>query len=80
MAIHEVNLHPSRRVNIRVLVVANLISGLIHGFYNVILQPFIVKLIESTGKNVNPEETLGLIMTAAALIQILPMIFASKIS
>lgn len=80
MAIPEVNLHPSRRVNIRVLVVANLISGLIFGFYNVILQPFIVKLIESTGKNVNPEETLGLIMTAAALIQILPMIFASKIS
>ncbi len=80
MAIHEVTLHPSRRVNIRVLVVANLISGLIYGFYNVILQPFIVELIELTGKHVNPEETLGLIMTVSSLILILPMIFASKIS
>lgn len=80
MTFHEVKLHPSRKVNIRVLVIANLISGLIIGFYNVILQPFIVKLIESTGKHVNPEETLGMIMTLASLIQIIPMIFASKIS
>ncbi len=80
MTFREVKLHPSRKVNIRVLVIANLISGLIIGFYNVILQPFIVKLIESTGKQVNPEETLGMIMTLASLIQIIPLIFASKIS
>ncbi len=80
MAIHEVALHPSRKINIRVLVIANLISGLIAGFYNVILQPFIVELINLNGGSVNPEETLGTIMTIASLIQIVPLIFAAKIS
>ena len=80
MVIHEVVLHPSRKINIRVLVIASLISGLIHGFYNVILQPFIVEMIGLSGKYVNPEVTLGTIMTLAALIQILPMLFAAKLS
>ncbi len=80
MAFHEVKLHPSRKVNIRVLAIANLFSGLIYGFYNVIIQPFLVELIELTGKHVKPEETLGMIMTVASVVQIIPMIFASKIS
>ena len=80
MTIHEVTLHPSRSINIRILVIVNLFVGLINGFYNVILQPFIVDLIESYDKNLNPEETLGVIMTIASIIQILPMIFAAKIS
>ncbi|MHA1200564.1 MAG: MFS transporter [Candidatus Heimdallarchaeaceae archaeon] len=80
MALHEVLLHPSRKRNIRVLVVANLINGLIIGFYNVILQPFIVGLIKLSGNNHNPEVTLGTIMTLASVIQIIPLIFAAKIS
>ncbi|MCE7740833.1 MAG: MFS transporter [Candidatus Heimdallarchaeota archaeon] len=80
MALHEIALHPSRKINIRVLVFANLINGLITGFYNVILQPFIVELIQLNGNNINPEETLGTIMTLASLIMILPMIFAAKLS
>ncbi len=80
MSFHEVKLHPSRKVNIRVLAIANLLSGLIYGFYNVIIQPFLVELIELTGRQVQPEETLGMIMTVASVVQIIPMIFASKIS
>ncbi len=80
MTIHEVSLHPSRKTNIRTLVVANLISGLIYGFYNVLLQPLIVEIIESTGRYANPEEVLGIVMTIGSIIYILPMIFAAKIS
>jgi MFS family permease len=80
MAIYGIRLHPSRTVNVRVMAIANLISGLIYGFYNVILQPFLVELIDMTGKHASPEETLGLLMTSASIIQIIPMIFASKIS
>ncbi len=80
MTLHEIALHPSRKVNIRVMVISNLILGLFSGFYNVILQPFIVKIIEASGKYQSPEEALGIIMTIASLIQVVPMIFGAKIS
>ncbi|MHA1258622.1 MAG: MFS transporter [Candidatus Heimdallarchaeaceae archaeon] len=80
MSIHEVKLHSSRRANIGTLVVINLLSGLVVGFYNVLLQPYLVRLIEITGKHENPEVFLGLVMTISAILQIVPMIFAAKLS
>ena len=80
MSLHEVLLHPSRRANIRVLVISNLINGLIVGFYNVILQPFLVEIIRISGNIQNSGVTLGAMMTLASVIQIIPMIFAAKIS
>jgi len=80
MTLHEVLLHPSRRLNMRVLVITSLITGLIMGFYQVILQPFLVDIIRISGNNHNPEVTLGTIMTLASVIQVIPMVFAGKIS
>jgi len=80
MSIRTVTLHSSRKTNIRTLVIANLISGLIYGFYNVLLQPLIVQTIEATGRYANPEEVLGIVMTIGSVMYILPMVFAAKVS
>jgi MFS family permease len=50
-----------------------LINGLCSGFYNVILQPYLVDFIES-------ESLFGLVMTFASVAQILPMLLAAKVS
>ncbi|MHA1551732.1 MAG: MFS transporter [Candidatus Heimdallarchaeaceae archaeon] len=73
MAIRAMALHPSRFRNIRTIFFANLIWGLCSGFYNVILQPFLVDYIDS-------EFMFGVIMTAANLAQLIPMILVSEVS
>jgi len=60
-------------MNIRTIFFANLIWGLCSGFYNVILQPFLVDYIDS-------EFMFGVIMTAANLAQLIPMILVSEVS
>ncbi|MCK4895262.1 MAG: MFS transporter [Candidatus Heimdallarchaeota archaeon] len=73
MAIRVMALHPSRFKNIRTIFFANLIWGLCSGFYNVILQPFLVDYIDS-------EFMFGVIMTVANLAQLIPMILVSEVS
>ncbi|MCG3222666.1 MAG: MFS transporter, partial [Candidatus Heimdallarchaeota archaeon] len=73
MAFKEAKLHPSRTINIRRMFFVFLINGLCNGFYNVILQPYLVDFIDS-------ESLFGLVMTLASLAQILPMLLAAKVS
>ncbi|NPD88081.1 MAG: MFS transporter [Asgard group archaeon] len=73
MVFREAQLHPSRTINIRRMFFVFLINGLCSGFYNVILQPYLVDFIES-------ESVFGLVMTMASLAQILPMLLAAKVS
>ncbi len=73
MAFKEAKLHPSRTINIRRMFFVFLINGLCSGFYNVILQPYLVDFIES-------ESVFGLVMTFASLAMILPMLLAAKVS
>jgi MFS family permease len=73
MVFREARLHPSRTINIRRMFFVFLINGLCSGFYNVILQPYLVDFIAS-------ESVFGLVMTMSSLAQILPMLLAAKVS
>ena len=73
MVFKEAKLHPSRTINIRRMFFVFLINGLCSGFYNVILQPYLVDFIES-------ESIFGLVMTMSSLAMILPMLLAAKVS
>lgn len=69
----ETSLNPLRYSNIKTVFIANLILGLINGFYNVILQPYIVQFIKS-------EKKLGLILTISSMIQSSSLILTAKVS
>ncbi len=73
MTTAEIALQPGRESNIRTVFVLSLIWGLCGGFYNVILQPFLVDFVAS-------EFVFGVIMTVANLALILPMILVGKVS
>jgi MFS family permease len=73
MATAEIALQPGRETNIKAVFFLSLIWGLCSGFYNVILQPFIVDFVDS-------EFIFGVIMTVALFAQILPMILVGKVS
>ena len=73
MASTKMELHPDRKKNIRTVFFLSLLWGLCSGFFNVILQPFLVDFVDS-------EFLFGVIMTAANLAQILPMILVGKVS
>ncbi len=77
MAVGTIELHPARITNIRTLFFANLTFGLCNGFYYVLLQPYIV---EFASKYSRPEALLGLIMTAASIFQIIPMVLSPMLS
>ncbi|MHA1115889.1 MAG: MFS transporter [Candidatus Heimdallarchaeaceae archaeon] len=72
-SVAETSLNPLRYSNIKTVFIANLILGLINGFYNVILQPYIVQFIKS-------EKKLGLILTISSMIQSSSLILTAKVS
>ena len=73
MTTAEIALQPGREKNIKTVFFLSLIWGLCSGFYNVILQPFLVDFVDS-------EFIFGVIMTIALFAQILPMILVGKVS
>ncbi|MHA1305268.1 MAG: MFS transporter, partial [Candidatus Heimdallarchaeaceae archaeon] len=73
MSLQEIALNPLRFRNIRTVFFANLILGLVSGFYNVILQPYIVQFIQS-------EKKLGLLLTSASIVQSLTLVLTAKVS
>ncbi len=73
MTTAEIDLQPGRESNIKTVFFLSLIWGLCSGFYNVILQPFLVDFVDS-------EFIFGVIITFSILAQLLPMILVGKIS
>ncbi len=73
MSLQEISLNPLRLTNIKTVFIANLLLGIVNGFYNVLLQPYIVQFIPSAGK-------LGLLLTISSLTQSVTLILTAKIS